>query len=341
MYNIEDIIRPNIKALKPYSSARDEFKGEAKIWLDANESPYESQVNRYPDPHHTALKEVISEMKDVSPDQLFIGNGSDEAIDLLFRAFCEPKVDKAYTFAPTYGMYDVSAQINNIELVKLPLGDDFQLPSIETILSSIDSKGLLFICSPNNPTGNVFPLAQIQEIASRFLGLVVVDEAYVDFSDVEGASTLLDACPNLVILQTLSKAYGMAGLRLGIVIASPEIIQVLHKIKAPYNVNTLSQIKGIELLENRELIQQQIDELKTERNKLAKDLQQLDIVTKVYPSQANFILAVFSNAEEIFQNLREQGIIIRNRTSQIPGGLRISIGTPLQNQTLIKTLRNI
>ena len=251
MFNIENITRKNVFKLAPYSSARQEFTGEASIWLDANENPFETEINRYPDPNQTAFKTEISALKNISMNQIFIGNGSDEAIDLLFRAFCEPGEDKSYIFPPTYGMYEVSATINNVETVKINLTTDFKIPECSDILKVIDSKGLLFICSPNNPTGNVYSLARIKEIASKFKGVVVVDEAYIDFSKTESAISLLEEVPNLVVLQTMSKAYGVAGLRLGMAFANEQFITVLNKIKPPYNVNSLSQIEGLKTLKNR------------------------------------------------------------------------------------------
>jgi len=244
MFNLEAIIRPNIKELKPYSSARGEYSGNASIWLDANENPYETDLNRYPDPLQSELKRVVSNSKGVPSDQIFIGNGSDEAIDLLFRAFCEPGKDKAYLFPPTYGMYEVSAQINAIEVVKINLTEEFELPETGAILNAVNSRGLLFVCSPNNPTGTVYPLSQIRSLASQFSGIVVVDEAYIDFAQGKSATSLLDDTPNLVVLQTLSKAYGLAGLRVGMAFANANIITILNSLKPPYNINTLSQQKS-------------------------------------------------------------------------------------------------
>jgi histidinol-phosphate aminotransferase len=251
MFDIKNVTRKNILRLTPYSSARQEFPGEANIWLDANENPFETEINRYPDPYQIALKSSISNLKKIPVSQIFIGNGSDEAIDLLFRAFCEPREDKSYIFPPTYGMYEVSANINNVETVKIDLLADFQIPEYSDVLKQIDSKGLLFICSPNNPTGNIYALETIAAIASNFKGLVVVDEAYIDFSNTESAILLLEEVPNIVVLQTMSKAYGVAGLRLGMAFANEQIITVLNKIKPPYNVNSLSQMEGLKTLQNR------------------------------------------------------------------------------------------
>jgi histidinol-phosphate aminotransferase len=341
MFSIDNIIRKNIFRLTPYSSAREEYKGEASIWLDANENPFESDVNRYPDPYQIDLKKEISSIKKVDINQIFIGNGSDEAIDLLFRAFCEPGQDKSYIFTPTYGMYEVSANINNVETVKTSLSVDFKLPNNKELNNVIDSKGLLFICSPNNPTGNVYSLESIKEIASVFSGLVVVDEAYIDFSNSISATSLLNEVPNIVVLQTMSKAYGLAGLRIGMAFASKEIISVLNKIKPPYNVNTLSQTEGLKVLKNRRKVLDQIGQIKAERSVLVESLLSIPSVKKVYPSEANFLLVEFDDSEKVFTTLRSKGIIIRNRTSEIKNCLRITVGTPKQNKELINAIKEI
>jgi len=341
MFNIDNITRKNIRELTPYSSARNEYTGSAIILLDANENPYNTDLNRYPDPYQLELKKTISDIKGVDIEQLFIGNGSDEAIDLLFRAFCEPREDKAYIFPPTYGMYKVSAKINNVEVIEIKLNENFHLPSIEVTKENLISKGLLFICSPNNPTGNSHPLSSIKEIANNFHGLVIVDEAYIDFSDSISAIRLLPDTPNLVVLQTLSKAYGLAGLRLGITYANENIIRVLNKIKPPYNINSLSQHKGIEALKNTANVENQISSIIAQRIKLMNVLKKIKSIKQVYPSEANFILAIFENPEIVFKELQNKGIIIRNRTSQIPGGLRITVGTPNQNIKLIQALKAI
>lgn len=339
MFDVNSIIRENIKSLEPYSSARDEYSGEGMVWLDANENPFDSVLNRYPDPKQMELKQVVSRLKQVEVNQIFIGNGSDEVIDLLFRAFCNPKEDKAYVFTPTYGMYKVSAAINQVDFVEIPLDENFQWIDVNRIQEKIDGKGLLFICSPNNPTGNTIEIQHIQEIASVFQGLLVVDEAYIDFSESESAVSYLQTMPNVVVTQTLSKAFGLAGLRLGIAYANPEIINVLNKVKPPYNVNTYSQLKAIEVLKNKAVVDEQIECIKTEREKLRSDLKSLEIVKKVYPSQANFLLVEFIQANTVYTYLKSKGIIIRNRDKQIENCLRISIGTPNQNQLLLETLK--
>lgn len=341
MIEINTLVRENIKALTPYSSARDEYSGEGKVWLDANENPFETSLNRYPDPNQQALKVRLAKLKNLSTSQVFIGNGSDEAIDLLFRAFCEPKKDKAYVFSPTYGMYNVSAAINQIELVDLKLEDGFQLPSVLEIKRNTTSSGLLFICSPNNPTGNTYSLNEVKCIADQFKGIVVVDEAYIDFSDSKSAIELIKNTPNLVVLQTFSKAFGLAGLRLGMAFANSEIIQILNTIKPPYNISTYSQLKGIEALDNLEKVSDQIQVIKNERERLKHRLQNCTEVVKVYPSQANFLLVEFVNASKTYIQLKNKGIILRNRTSEIKNCLRISIGTKDQNNQLINALKTI
>ena len=341
MFKLENIIRKNIVDLTPYSSAREEFMEEANIWLDANENPFETIVNRYPDPFQTALKKELSIIKELQTNQIFIGNGSDEAIDLMFRAFCEPDKDKSYIFPPTYGMYEVSAKINNIETVKINLKPDFQLPDKSEFIEKIDSAGLLFICSPNNPTGNTYSLKSIKEMASAFSGIVIVDEAYIDFSSSMSAISLLNETPNLVVLNTLSKAYGLAGLRLGMAFASKEIIAIINKIKPPYNINSLSQIEGLKALKNTEMFLEQINLLKLERDLLVEALSTIPSVRKIYPSEANFLLVEFDQSDKIFNVLRSKGIIIRNRTRDVKNCLRITVGTPQQNRILIKAIKEI
>ncbi len=341
MFDLNKITRKNIREMKPYSSARDEFKGEANVWLDANENPNNTDLNRYPDPLQINLKKLIAKQKGVEIDQIFIGNGSDEAIDLLFRAFCEPQKSKAYIFPPTYGMYEVSAAINNVEVVKLPLNKNFELPLIEEINSKVSDNGLLFICSPNNPTGNCSTENQIKEIAKNFDGIVVVDEAYIDFSENKSAIIILSEIENLVVLQTFSKAYGLAGARVGLAFASPSIISILNKIKPPYNINSLSISAAENVISDTEKIQQQIDLIISEREKLKIELLQLENVETVFPSEANFLLVKFSNAEVVFKTLLENGIVVRNRSSQIPNCLRITVGTIEENQNVLSILKEI
>ena len=341
MFNLNTITRQNIRDLKPYSSARDEFVGTAKILLDANENPNDTNINRYPDPYQNELKLKLAIQKGIRTEEIFIGNGSDEAIDLLFRAFCEPMKDKVYVFTPTYGMYEVSAKINNIELVSIKLNNDFELPDIQTIKNSVDSNGLIIICSPNNPTGNTYSLNQIQEIALEFKGIVAIDEAYIDFSTTESALKLIQKLPNIVILQTMSKAFGAAGLRIGFAFSNKEIIAILNKIKPPYNISTVSQEMALKILKNKENIENQIDQIILQREKMTEALKSLKSVKKVFPSEANFILVEFFNAKEIFLALKKEGIIVRDRTQQIKDTLRITVGTATQNKTVIETLKNI
>ncbi len=341
MFNLENITRKNILEMKPYSSARSEFKGQADVFLDANENPNETLLNRYPDPLQIQLKTEIAKLKEVSVNQIFLGNGSDEAIDLLYRAFCEPGLDNAYIFPPTYGMYTVSAAINNVQVVELPVDSDFQLPSFNSIKDSLDTAGLLFICSPNNPTGNVIDRKIIQEYANNFQGLIVVDEAYIDFSNEKSNISLLTDLPNLVVLQTFSKAWGLAGARLGMAFASKEIINTLNKIKPPYNVNTLSQKEALLALKNASETQLQIESIIEEREKLILQLSQLNNVVQIFPSEANFLLVEFKNAENVFKILIEKGIIVRNRTKQVNGCIRITIGTAQENALLLNTLKDI
>lgn len=341
MFKISQLTRKNIRELIPYSSARDEFSGAANIYLDANENPYETAVNRYPDPQQKELKKAFSEIKRLDKNQIFIGNGSDEIIDLLFRAFCEPQEDKVFIFPPTYGMYEVSAKINNVEVVKLPLNQDFQLPPFEEIEKEIKSSGLLFICSPNNPTGNIFPLEEVKRIADHFYGLVVLDEAYIDFAASKSGISILETTPNLVVLQTMSKAYGLAGLRVGMAFAHPEIIAVLNKIKPPYNVNSMSQSLVLEAIEDSEKVLLQISEIQSERENMINALELLPNVRRVFPSEANFVLVEFEEADQVMESLRKQGLIIRDKSKEIEGALRLTIGTPQQNKILLETLKNI
>lgn len=341
MIDINEITRKNILEMKPYSSARDDYKGNASVWLDANENPNNTNLNRYPDPKQLTLKNTIAEQKKVTAQQIFIGNGSDEAIDLLVRAFCEPNESKVITFPPTYGMYKVAAQINNIEIIELPLSENFELPDLEIIKSQCNQTGLLFICSPNNPTGNSFDPRLIKEISIFFKGLVVIDEAYIDFSEQESNINLINEIPNLVILQTLSKAYGLAGARIGMAFANEKIISVLNKIKPPYNINTLSMNAAIEVLKKQDFIKAQINELKLEKEKMAVILNSLELVIKVYPSDSNFLLVQFKNSDMVFKTLIQKGIVVRNRRHEVENCLRITIGTQEENTQLVKTLNTI
>jgi len=339
-FKLENLIRTNVKTLNPYSSARDEFSGTSSIFLDANENPYDNGVNRYPDPQQWKLKERLSEIKGIAKKNMILGNGSDEVIDLLLRAFCEPGQDKLIICKPTYGMYQVAAQINDLKICELELDANFQ-PDVKAIQENNDAK-LLFLCSPNNPTGNLIDNEILRELLDQFNGLIVLDEAYIDF--VADASMLNELCkyPNLVILQTLSKAWGMAGIRLGMGFASIDIIEVLNKIKPPYNVNVLTQDKALELLKNEKCFEKEVELLLQEKKWLSEELRSFTFVEKVFPSQANFILIRVKDANELYQFFVEKGIVIRNRTnvSQLRNCLRISVGTKTENQNLFAALKD-
>jgi histidinol-phosphate aminotransferase len=333
--NIHSLIRPSIRNLKPYSSARDEFEGSADIWLDANENPFNNGLNRYPDPHQKELKWVLAKEKDVMPNQVFFGNGSDEIIDLLMRAFCEPAQDAVLQFSPTYGMYKVSAGINNVTLLDVPLTEDFQIntEAAKKIIAAEKPK-LIFVCSPNNPTGNLIQREAVLELL-KANAIVVVDEAYSDFAAQSWVKEI-DKFPNLVVVQTFSKARGMAGIRLGMAFGNPEILAVLDRIKPPYNVNILTQQVALKAL--LEFDKKVIDTLLEERSKLEKALPTLPQIVKVYPTDANFILAEFKDAKGTYDLLVKQGIVVRDRSSQVPNTLRITVGTPEENERLLAIL---
>lgn len=346
MFNLQNILRKNIKDLVPYSSARDEFKGEASVYLDANEnsfgSPLDTNYNRYPDPLQLKVKQRLSEIKGVPTKNIFLGNGSDEAIDILFRAFCRPEIDNVITVPPTYGMYEVSANINDIEVRKIRLTKDYQL-DMESIAEGIDDNTkIIFICSPNNPTGNSINRTDIETILTNFNGLVVIDEAYINYSRQKTFIQELTEYANLVVLHTLSKAWGLAGLRLGMAFASEEIIEVFNKVKPPYNINEASQQLALEALQNVEQVNDWIKQTVNEREKLTADLAKLEIVEEVYPSDANFILVRTIDAKSIYKHLVDKGIIVRDRSKVelCNGSLRITIGTPQENEILINNLNN-
>jgi histidinol-phosphate aminotransferase len=331
--------------MQPYSSARDEFKDfkQQMIFLDANENPFENGVNRYPDPQQKTVKSALADLKNSNENQILLGNGSDEVLDLLFRAFCEPNVDNVITLPPTYGMYGVLANLNAIENKEILLDNDFQ-PDVVSILKNTDERTkMIFLCSPNNPTGNSFSEESIMEILTQFNGLVVIDEAYVDFSEQESWVKKMDDYPNLVITQTLSKAYGMAGIRLGILYASVEIISVLNKIKPPYNINELTQQKAVSRIKNSNFILKEISLIKEQRTILLKQLIQVKFIETLFPSEANFILVKVDDALKRYNQLLEKGIVIRNRTSQplCENCLRITIGTKQENEQLINILKSL
>lgn len=344
--NLDKLIRNNVKTMQPYASARDEFKNfeQKMVFLDANESPFENGVNRYPDPQQKTVKALLAEQKGVNANQILLGNGSDEVLDLLFRAFCEPNRDNVITLPPTYGMYGVLANLNAVENREVLLSDDDFQPQTEMILNAIDANTkMIFLCSPNNPTGNFFSKESVVTLIQHFYGLVVLDEAYVDFSDNESWLSELNVFPNLIITQTLSKAYGLAGIRMGILYASAEIISVLNKIKPPYNLNNLSQQKALEVLMNKETIQNKITLIKIEKKLLFKQLLEVKFIQKIYPSEANFILIKVDDAYKRYNQLLEKGIVVRNRSNQplCENCLRISIGTAEENKLLINTLKTI
>ncbi|MCK5782253.1 MAG: histidinol-phosphate transaminase [Flavobacteriales bacterium] len=333
---IEALIRKNIKALSPYSSARDEFTKVADMYLDANENPYQNNLNRYPDPYQKKVKTLLSEWKGIDTSKMLLGNGSDEVLDLIFRAFCEPKEDNVILLPPTYGMYNVLANINDVEAIEIGLSDTFE-PKVDAILEAQNENSkVLFICSPNNPTANVFNISKVEKLLSNFNGIVVIDEAYIDFADTASWIERLDEFPNLIVTQTFSKALGHAAIRLGIAYASEEIVNVLNKIKPPYNVNELSQQKAIEVLTEAKFIKQ-IDEIKLERKKLESALAELKYIKKIYRSDANFILIKVDDANKRYNQLLEKEIVVRNRSKQYKcdNTLRISIGTPAENNKLL------
>ena len=347
MFDINKITRPNIRKLKPYSSARDEFKGKARIFLDANENAFGSfageDFNRYPDPLQTDLKKKIGEIRRVSPKRIFLGNGSDEIIDLLFRAFCEPGKDNAVLMPPTYGMYQVAADINNVPAIEVPLDKDFDIDTKKVLSAINENTRLIFVCSPNNPSGNRMSKDRIIRLLNNFEGIVIVDEAYIDYADEESSIALLNKHPNLLVMQTFSKARGMAALRVGIAFTSEEIISVLNKIKPPYNINGYSQKKILEALSKQKEFDRLVKIVKNQRKLLADELQKLSFVQKVYPSQANFLLVKFNDARKIYDYLAKNGIVVRNRSSMYgcENSLRITIGTPDENKELINTLRKL
>ncbi|MEO8517451.1 MAG: histidinol-phosphate transaminase [Flavobacterium sp.] len=342
---INTLIRKNIAQMMSYSSARDEFEtcDQEMIFLDANENPFENGVNRYPDPKQKSVKVILSEIKGIDTNQILLGNGSDEILDLLFRAFCEPNQDNVITLPPTYGMYGVLANLNAVDNQEILLTNDFQ-PDISTIFEAINEQTkIIFLCSPNNPTGNSFSDEKVLTLLENFNGLVVLDEAYIDFSNGESWLSKLNNYSNLVITQTLSKAYGMAGIRLGILYASEEIVSVLNKIKPPYNVNILSQEKALERLSKNNEVNIEISNIIKQREELLKQLLEMNFIQKIYPTNANFILVKVDDANFRYQQLVEKGIVIRNRTTQplCENCLRITIGTQLENEQLIKILKSL
>lgn len=344
-FNLNNITRENVKGLSPYSSARDEYvsDGSTMVFLDANENPFENGVNRYPDPQQRSLKTILAAQKGIKEENILLGNGSDEVLDLLFRAFCEPKQDNIITLPPTYGMYKVLSGINLVENREVLLTTAFQ-PNIAEITKAIDEHTkLLFICSPNNPTGNSFCTAIIEELLNSFNGLVVIDEAYIDFSSEESWTSKLADYPNLIVTQTLSKAYGMAGIRLGLCLASAEIIAVINKIKPPYNVNQLTQDKAIERVSDQKAVQTEVASILAEREKLMETLKTISFVSTIYPTDANFILAKVDDATLRYNQLLKEGVVVRNRTTQplCENTLRFTVGNSEENKKLTEALKRI
>jgi len=346
-FNINSLIRETIKNIKPYSSARDEYNdvnAEEMIFLDANENPFENGVNRYPDPKQNNVKDLLADIKGVSKENIVLGNGSDEILDLLFRAFCEPNRDNIVTLPPTYGMYGVLAELNAIENRKILLNSDFQ-PATQKILSVADANSkILFLCSPNNPTGNSFLNTTVEKLLSEFNGLVVIDEAYIDFSSQKSWLDKLDKYPNLIITQTLSKAYGLAGIRLGVCYASTAITKVLNNIKPPYNVNELTQQRAIQRLQKIDEVQNEIAQLIGERKRLKDELESsVSYIEKIYSSDGNFLLLKVDDANKRYNQLIASGVVVRNRTNQplCENCLRISIGISEENQKLVRALKAI
>jgi histidinol-phosphate aminotransferase len=342
---INQLIRKNIVKMKAYSSARDEFKDfeQKMIFLDANENPYNNGVNRYPDPQQKLIKKKLSELKGIQENQILLGNGSDEVLDLIFRAFCEPNVDNVITLPPTYGMYDVLANLNAIENREVVLTNEFE-PNVEVIKNQVDNNTkIIFLCSPNNPTGNSFSEECIVTLIKGFNGLVLLDEAYIDFSEKESWLKRLNEYPNLIISQTLSKAYGLAGIRLGILYAAEEIIEILNKIKPPYNVNSLTQHMALERLNKKNEVIAEIANIKRQREDVLKQLLEVNFIQKVFASDANFILIKVDDANKRYDQLLNKGIVIRNRSSQplCDNCLRITIGTEEENNQLINVLKSM
>lgn len=338
--NIESLVRPNIKALKPYSSARSEFKGKAEVFIDANENPFETGLNRYPDPLQRKLKAEISKIKQIPIENIFLGNGSDEVIDLVIRIFCEPRVDQILTLPPTYGMYKVSAGIADVGVKEVLLTPDYQPRITETLAAVDEQTKILFLCSPNNPTANDLEPERIEALLDQFPGIVVVDEAYIDFSKQKSFMHQIEKYPNLIVMQTFSKAWGLAGIRLGMAFAHMDVIQYFNKVKPPYNVNQLTQGAALKALENAATQSEWVSTLLTERATLSKALDQFSFVHKVHPSDANFIMVQVEKPTELYQFLVQRGIIVRDR-STVPlcdGCLRFTVGRPDENQQLLAAL---
>lgn len=343
--NIENLLRDNIKIIKAYSSARDEYKDASSdmVFIDANENPFQTNVNRYPDPQQYKVKSKLADIKGVKPSQILLGNGSDEILDLLFRAFCEPNQDNVITLPPTYGMYSVLADLNAVEVKTVLLDENFEPEVEEILITQNNNSKILLLCSPNNPTANSFNANKLEELIIGFKGIVVIDEAYIDFSNQESWVNRLDHFPNLVVTQTLSKSYGLAGIRLGVCYASGFIISILNKIKPPYNINQLTQNKALERLNDLEGVKKEVSSILEQRSLLAKELSQIPFIKEVYPSDANFLLAKVDDANQRYSQLIKRGIVVRNRTNQLlcDNCLRFTIGTEEENKLLVKILNQL
>ena len=342
-FDINKIARKNILSLKPYSSARDEFTGQAKVFLDANENPYDTKYNRYPDPFQFGVKSLISKLKNLPVEQIILGNGSDEIIDLIIRSFCAPSTDEIIILPPTYGMYEVYGNINQVKIKEVPLEDNFDVNSDKVLDQVTENTKIIFLCSPNNPTGNLMDIGQVKNILQKFDGLVVLDEAYIDFSDMESWSGYLDLYPNLFVMQTLSKAWGLAGIRLGMGFANNDIISLLNKVKPPYNISQLTQEIAFEALQCIDQKEEVVALLLEERSKLQEALTELKSVQHIYPSEANFLLVKITDAAQVYQKLIEKGIVVRDRSKVLlcDNCLRITVGTTEENITLIEALKTI
>jgi len=338
--DIETLIRKNIRNLKAYTSARNEFTGQAEVFLDANENPY-GNLNRYPDPQQFAIKEILAELKGVDVDQIFVGNGSDEVIDIAFRIFCQPGKDKAICFTPSYGMYKVSADINDVELIEVPMGHNFVPDPKKALEFFNEDVKLMLLCSPNNPTGNSIPKEIVLELLEFFNGIIIIDEAYIEFSDKESMLSLINDYPNLIVSQTLSKAWGLANLRIGLAYTSKNMISWFNKVKAPYNVSGASQKEALKVLKNQVPVNQLISNIIAERNKLIDTLKGFPFVKEVFPTEANFVLVEMTDANSIYTELCKRGIIVRNRSKLIDNCLRITIGTPEENEKLNNALNEL
>ena len=340
MLDPDSLVRPNVKSLVPYSCARDEFKGKEGVFLDANENPY-GYLNRYPDPYQKDLKIAISKLKAIPTEKIFLGNGSDEIIDLTFRIFCNPGADKALTFSPSYGMYQVSASVNDVSIIKIPLDKDFQI-DFENVKKHFSDKNLkiIIICSPNNPTGNLMNSETVERIISQFHGIVLVDEAYMDFADKPSLLGKLSAYPNLIVMQTFSKAFGLASARVGVAYTNPEIIAYYNKLKPPYNISSLNQKAVLQKLTKFSTYTDQIRKIRKEKERLSGELKKNPVIQKVYPSDANFVLIKVEDSAKLYNYLVDNRIVVRNRHSVIENCIRITVGTRSENNKLLTALNN-